>query len=170
MNNQEELLNSEQPFSKAIIMSAGNSNFVDLNNLPSNCTDIVVSRITVNTTNLTSPMVVINYAGNLHLILSSSSELDCVFILYRRDEQGNEIQLSSYPFTFSLYLTTSVSSESQTETTDIYMDKVEPLVINYVDMQTIGKRYDYILKVNVSYSTLDTAEITSGNITAIAQG
>lgn len=154
---------------KGVIMSVGTSNYANLYNLPNDNSKLTISQVNIDTTKLTKPVVAIQFNGSIHVTIADGEQVNILFILDRKDASGNVIQLASFPYQYAFYTPVVTSSESEVQSTGAIIDKIDPLIFNYWDIQPHGGMYNYSLSVSVSYNSTEDTEVLTGFITAIAQ-
>lgn len=147
-----------------LIFESSKGNFIDLDNIGTE-DKIVAGQLTVDTKNVDKAMLQISFNCNLKYSLSLTEQLNLLFKLYRRDQNGIVFELTNKSFTVSLY----GDLESESEEATVSLQKNEVFYMDYVDEISKGDLYTYIIEVNLIYSSADEASIQSGNITAIGK-
>jgi hypothetical protein len=147
------------------IFEYNKGNYIDLDNMGIE-DNIVAGQVTVDTRQLNKAALRIQFGCNLNYSLSLTEQLNLLFKLYRKDQEGTMTELTSTPYTISLDGQLGTESEFIT----ISLQKNESFVMEYVDDVKGGKQYTYVVQVTLIYSSVDESSIQCGYITVTGQG
>ena len=146
------------------IIKTTNGTFIDLEN--NNFENALVG-IDLDLKNRPSSIVKIDFIASLYYEIAVYDWMELVFSLYRYDERGNAQLLSTLPF--KILLNEVLEESTDAEPTNITLEKNEFIALSYCDSGVLPGVYRYVIKAEINYINIESAQIQSSTLSVIAQ-
>ena len=155
--------NNHNKYFQPIIKSV-NGTFIDLEN---NNFDNAIVGIDLDLRNRQTSTAKIDFIANLYYELAIYDWMELVFSLYRYDEKGNMQLLSTLPY--KILLNEELEEDAEDEPTNITVEKNEFIALSYSDSGILPGVYRYVVKAEINYINVNSAQIQTSTLSVIAQ-
>jgi hypothetical protein len=155
----------EHPAPRGVLMNCGCGGYVDLSNMPTG--GVVLARTALDTTLLKNPIVKIDFNCMLSYTLVMLEELNLIFTLVRKSENGDTAELASWPY--KILMDQNLTGTEGEEYVYVVLEKNETVSLAYCDQPGCGDCSTYMVRLDVNYFNITNAVISSAFISTIAQ-